>query len=107
MAERQAKQEAKEKQMLREQNIAAKGGSSTLKKPIRPGSQTLGGQPNRPGTAQVPRRKSSAVPGAVKTQAYSDYEKFKNEYELDVVFTINKDLEESAQQEKLAEMNYN
>ena len=96
MAERQAKQEVKEKQMLREQNIAAKGGSSTLKKPIRPGSQTLGA-PNRPGTAQVPRRKSSAVPGAVKTQAYSEYEKFKNEYELDVVFTINKDLEESAQ----------
>ena len=50
----------------------------------------------RPGTAQVPRRNSSAVP-EVKNKAYSEYETFKLEYEADVVYTISKDLEEIAE----------
>lgn len=35
-----------------------------------------------------------------------EYERFKNAFEMDVVFTISKDLEEVALQEKQAEMNY-
>jgi len=32
----------------------------------------------------------------VKNSAYNEYERFKNVFEMDVVFTISKDLEETA-----------
>ena len=37
----------------------------------------------------------------VKTGAYEDYEDFKRCFEMDVVCTINQDIEEAAQEEKL------
>ncbi len=42
----------------------------------------------------------------VKNSTYDEYERFKNIFEMDVVFTISKELEETALQEKLKEMNY-
>ena len=48
---------------------------------MRPGSA-------RPGTAQAPRRNSSAVP-AVSNKTYKEYSGFANEFEMDVIYTIN------------------
>lgn len=51
------------------------------------------------------RNNSSAVPD-VKSSTYVEYERFKNAFEMDVAYTINKDLEERAQLEKQAEISH-
>ena len=43
---------------------------------------------------------------AVENKTYNEYEKFSKEYELDVVYTIDKDLESLANEEKFAEMSW-
>ena len=50
----------------------------------------------------TPKPSVSAVPalGAAKSELEREYEKFKNAFELDVVVTLDKDLEEEAQNEK-------
>ena len=57
---------------------------------------TMRPQSGKPGTAQLPRRNSSAVP-AVPNKTYSDYSVFANVFEMDVVYTISKDLEHLTQ----------
>jgi len=61
---------------------------------------------SRPGTAQVPKRNTSSAVPEVKNSTYDEYERFKKVFEMDAVYTISKELEETAQQEKQAEMNY-
>ena len=55
------------------------------------------------GSAGVPRR-NSAVPQA-KKNPNPEYEVFKKVFEMDVIYTIGKDLEEIANEEKNAELN--
>ena len=93
MAAKAEKEKEREEKLLREQRIAMKRSTMSFNKPQRPQS---GVQPRqRPGTATVAKRTSSAVP-EVKSQAYVDYDKFKKCFEMDVVFTIAKDIEEVA-----------
>ena len=56
------------------------------------------------GSAGGPRRNSSAVPQA-KKNPNPEYEVFKKVFEMDVIYTIGKDLEEIANEEKNAELN--
>ena len=64
----------------------------------------------RPNSAAVPGgsaagpRRNSAVPQA-KKNPNPEYEVFKKVFEMDVIYTIGKDLEELANEEKFAEMN--
>ena len=59
----------------------------------------------KPGSAQAVRRSGSAVP-AVQNKTYEAYKKFAEAFEIDVVYTINNDLEELAADEKKEEMSY-
>jgi len=43
---------------------------------------------------------------AVANKTYNEYDLFAKEFEMDVIYTISKDLEQMAQQEKQAEMSY-
>ena len=43
---------------------------------------------------------------AVSNKTYSEYKEFADAYELDVIYTINNDLEKLADEEKQAEMTY-
>ena len=56
------------------------------------------------GSAGAPRRNPSAVPQA-KKNPNPEYEVFGKAFEMDVVYTISKDLEEIANEEKNAELN--
>ena len=115
-AEREAKQRAKEEQMEREQNIASRQSSFCRyhKKPVdtcmtcmRTSQRNMHKRPQSgmPGSAQVAKRNNSAVP-EVQNKTYNEYDRFGRELELDVCFTISKDLEDLAKQEKVAELNY-
>ena len=63
----------------------------------------MSGKP--PGSTTAVRRTGSAVP-AVANKTYSEYKIFAEAYELDVIYTINNDLEKLADEEKQAEMSY-
>ena len=120
LVEREAKAKAQEEQAIRDANIANRATASCRyhKKPVetcntcqRSTTMTFSKRPSsgavRPGTAQQPaRRNSSAVPEMKSAGAYADYENFGKAYEMDVVYTISKELEDSANQEKQAEMSY-
>lgn len=66
-----------------------RGASTTMQR-------TMSATKSRPGTAQPPKRNNSSAVPEVKSNTYVEYERFKNAFEMDVVFTISKDLEEVA-----------
>jgi len=58
---------------------------------------------NSDATKQLAQTSASAVP-MPKTEIEKEYDKFKMCFELDVVVTIEKDLEEEAMKEKQSEL---
>ena len=66
----------------------------------RPSSAPLSG-----GSNSGPRRNISTIRSA-KKNPNPEYELFSKVYEMDVIYTIGKDLEQTANEEKNAELNY-
>lgn len=109
LKEREEAQKIKEEKQLKAERIAEKSRhEKEIMEQMQSRNRTM--QSKRPQSGAVTGktgRTSSAVPEIqVKNTVYDEYEKFKDLFPLDVVFTINKDLEEMNTDQVLGELDY-
>ena len=120
--EMQKKAEAKREAVERAQRLQEKSATfgkvtqSTLKRPQSGAARTAQGKDWKPPGLHSKEMQQStkggavaaAVPDLPKTEnfAYFAYDNFKDEFELDVIYSINKDLEQFAQEEAARENGY-